>query len=141
MIQLTPQQGIVIAIEPIDFRKGIDGIAAVCRQRLINDPFSGQLFVFRNTTGNAVKLLTYDGNGFWLCQKRFSSGKLQWWPTTPEQASAVRAIDCLVLLHKDCPTGAKLPDCWRALDRETAALGSPEVRGENSTATTCPARA
>jgi transposase len=42
---------------------------------------SGTLFLFRNRSGTAIKLLTYDGQGYWLCLKRFSQGKLQWWPT------------------------------------------------------------
>ncbi|MFW5754911.1 MAG: IS66 family insertion sequence element accessory protein TnpB, partial [Marinilabiliaceae bacterium] len=41
---------------------------------------SGHLFVFRNKKGNAIKLLVYDGQGFWLCQKRLSQGRFAWWP-------------------------------------------------------------
>ena len=46
MIQLTPQMRLLVALEPVDFRKGIDGLCAVCWQRLEQDPFSGTLFVF-----------------------------------------------------------------------------------------------
>jgi transposase len=48
MLQLTPQSRVFIAIEPADFRRGIDGLAALCRQRLGEDPFAGAIFVFRN---------------------------------------------------------------------------------------------
>jgi transposase len=48
MIQITPNMLIYVAIETIDFRKGIDGLAAACRQKLQKDPFSGALFLFRN---------------------------------------------------------------------------------------------
>ncbi|MEA1053685.1 IS66 family insertion sequence element accessory protein TnpB [Lamprobacter modestohalophilus] len=71
MIQLSPQSRIFVALEPADFRRGIDGLAALCRQRLAQDPFSGAIFVFRNRRKSALKLLCYDGQGFWLCQKRF----------------------------------------------------------------------
>jgi transposase len=60
MIQVTPQMKILLALEPADFRKGIDGLAEVCRSKLEEDPFSGCLFVFRNRRGTAIKLLAYD---------------------------------------------------------------------------------
>ena len=78
MIQLVPQLKILVAYEPVDFRKGIDGLVAVCRQHLQQDPFSGCVFLFRNRAATAVKLLVYDGTGFWLCLKRFSQGRLRW---------------------------------------------------------------
>ncbi len=74
MLQLTPQSRIFVATEPIDFRKGMDGLAAVCRQVLGDNPLSGAVYVFRNRSGTAIKLLFYDGQGFWLCTKRLSKG-------------------------------------------------------------------
>ena len=64
MIQITPQMRILVAVEPADFRKGVDGLARLCRQALQDDPFSGALFVFRNRRRTSVKLLCYDGQGF-----------------------------------------------------------------------------
>ena len=61
MIQITPQLRILVAIEPIDARKGIDSIAQLCREKLEADPFSGCLFIFRSRRGTAIKLLAYDG--------------------------------------------------------------------------------
>ena len=92
MIQLVPQLKVLVACEPVDFRKGIDSLACVCRQQFQLDPFLGTLFVFRNRSGTALKLLVYDGQGFWLCQKRFSKGRLQWWPrqTTDGVAALTR---------------------------------------------------
>ena len=81
MIQITPQMRIMLAVTPADFRKGIDGLAGICRKVLKQDPFSGYVFVFRNKTGTALKILIYDGQGFWLCQKRLSKGRFKWWPT------------------------------------------------------------
>ena len=46
MIQITPQMRILVAVEPVDFRKGIDGLAALCREALASDPLGGALFVF-----------------------------------------------------------------------------------------------
>ena len=70
MIQLVPQLKVLVACEPVDFRKGIDSLACVCRQQFQLDPFLGTLFVFRNRSGTALKLLVYDGQGFWLCQSK-----------------------------------------------------------------------
>jgi transposase len=78
MIQLTPQTRIFLATEPVDFRKGIDGLAAVCRRALGANPLEGALYVFRNRSGTALKILFYDGQGFWLCMKRLSQGHFHW---------------------------------------------------------------
>lgn len=80
MIQITPQMKILVAVEPVDFRKGIDGLAAVCRQALNTDPMNGTLFVFCSRRRHAIKCLVYDSQGFWICQKRLSSGRFTGWP-------------------------------------------------------------
>ncbi|MBW2610931.1 MAG: IS66 family insertion sequence element accessory protein TnpB [Deltaproteobacteria bacterium] len=78
MIQITAHMRILVAVEPVDFRKGIDGLAAVCRQQLQADPFSGTLFVFTSKSRQALRVLVYDGQGFWLCHKRLSKGRFAW---------------------------------------------------------------
>jgi transposase len=80
MIQLSPQMKILVAVQPVDLRKGIDGLAALCREKLATDPFSGCVFVFRSRRATAIKLLCYDGQGFWVAQKRLSKGRFVWWP-------------------------------------------------------------
>ena len=115
MLQITPQHQFSIAVAPVDFRKGIDGLAALCKQQLQHDPFSGRIFVFRNKRCSSIKLLVYDGNGFWLCQKRFSQGKLAWWPSQPQQADDIRAIELLLILQQGVPEQAKVPPSWRRL--------------------------
>ena len=60
MLQLTPQSRVFLAREAADFRRGIDGLAALCRQRLSQDPMGGAIFVFRNRRGTLLKLLCYD---------------------------------------------------------------------------------
>jgi transposase len=84
MIQLTPHMHIFLAVAPVDFRKGIDGLAGVCRSILKSDPFSGYVFIFRNKKATAIKILMYDGQGFWLCQKRLSKGRFEVWPSCEE---------------------------------------------------------
>ena len=59
-MQLTPQSRVFLAVEPADFRRGIDGLAALCRQRLGENPLDGAIFVFRNRRGTSLKLLCHD---------------------------------------------------------------------------------
>jgi transposase len=73
MLQLVPQSKIFVATQPLDFRKGIDAIAACCKLKLSLDPFNGAMFVFCNRSKNSIKILCHDGQGFWLCLKRLSS--------------------------------------------------------------------
>lgn len=113
MIQLTPQIRIFLAVEPIDFRYGIDGLANACRQHLQQDPFSGALFVFRNRARTALKILSYDGQGFWLCHKRLSKGKLQWWPRSNDHAYTLSHRELQILLWNGHPESALLPGDWR----------------------------
>jgi transposase len=80
MIQITPHMKILVAVEPVDFRRGIDGLAAVCRQALSTDPMTGTLFVFVSRRRHAIKCLMYDSQGFWLAQKRLSKGTFTHWP-------------------------------------------------------------
>ena len=120
MIQITPQMRIVVSVEPVDFRNGIDGLARVCKNVLKHDPFGGWVFVFRNRSATALKLLVYDGQGFWLCQKRLSSGRFRWWPrggTTADLASPgariVAAHQLQVLFSAGNPDATQAAPPWR----------------------------
>lgn len=121
MLQITPQHRLLLATTAIDFRRGIDSLASVCRLMLKHDPFSGAIFAFRNRAGSSIKLLVYDGTGFWLCQKRFSKGKLVWWPTSQENVAEVKATELLLILAQANPTRAAIPSDWRKLQLGSAA--------------------
>jgi transposase len=86
MLQITPQMRILVAVEAVDFRKGIDSLAELCRAKLNADPFSGCVFVFRSRRATSIKVLVYDGQGFWLATKRLSKGRFRWWPQIAEGA-------------------------------------------------------
>jgi transposase len=114
MIQLTPQMRILAAVEAVDFRKGIDGLARLCQTVLQADPFSGCVFVFRNRAATAVKLLVYDGQGFWLCQKRLSAHRFRWWPTDASApGQALQAHQLQVLLAAGNPAATQAAPLWR----------------------------
>lgn len=116
MIQLVPQLRILLACQPIDFRKGIDGLAALCKRELQEDPFSGTLFVFRNRRGTALKLLVYDGLGFWLVTRRLSEGRIRWWPNTQDATlHPIEAQQLAVLLYNGLPEQAMFATAWRKL--------------------------
>lgn len=115
MIQITPHMRIWVAVEPLDFRAGIDGLAAACRQRLQADPLSGALFVFRNRARTAIRILVYDGQGFWLCSKRLSSGKFAFWPDARTPSRALQACELQVLLMGGDPMRATAAPDWRRL--------------------------
>jgi len=118
MIQITPQMRILVAIEPADFRRGIDGLARLCQETLKQDPFSGWVFVFRNRQATAIKILVYDGQGFWLCHKRLSSGRFPWWPTgssPAEVAQTLAAHQLQVLLSAGNPTRIQAAPVWRPI--------------------------
>lgn len=117
MIQITPQMRVLVAVEPADFRRGIDGLARVCREALRADPFSGTAFVFRNRRATAIKLLIYDGQGFWLCHKRLSKGRFRWWPSrTDRGGSALEAHELVVLLRAGDPSATKAAPVWRRVE-------------------------
>lgn len=114
MIQVTPQMRVLVAVEPADFRCGIDGLARRCRTVLEADPFSGTVFVFRNRRKTGVKVLVYDGQGFWLCYKRLSENRFRWWPGCPEEAATtLQAHELQVLLSGGNPAAAQGAPLWR----------------------------
>lgn len=122
MIQLTAQMRILVAVEPVDFRQGIDGLCRLCQQSLSQDPFSGALFVFRNRRGTAVKILAYDGQGFWLCQKRMSQGRFRHWPSATGEASRhMLAHELSVLLAGGNPAASQAAPQWRPITLPRAA--------------------
>jgi transposase len=100
----------------VDFRKGIDSLARLCQEHLHADPFSGCLFVFRSRRATAIKVLVYDGQGFWLAQKRLSSGRVRWWPvSTTDAATTLEAHQLQVLLAAGNPAAAQAAPMWRRL--------------------------
>lgn len=74
MLNLGGSHRVFLCAKPVDFRKAHDGLCALVRDRLGDDPFSGDVFVFHNVARDRVKLLLWDRNGFWLLYKRLEKG-------------------------------------------------------------------
>jgi len=112
MIQLTPQMRIFVANEPINMKNGIDGISAICRLKLGSDPMSGALFVFTNRTRKMIRILVYDGQGFWLMTKRLSVGRFPYW-LEGSLMTCLTAEQLYVLLRGGNPRSVEVLGEWR----------------------------
>lgn len=129
MMQLLPQMKILVCVEPVDFRAGIDGLGRICRQQLSSDPFCGTVFVFRSRSGTGIKLLAYDGQGFWLCQKRLSAGRFRYWPASSGAVKAeLLAHELGVLLAGGNPSATEAAPQWRPLVPAALANGNEPGR-------------
>jgi len=125
MMQIGPHMRILVAVEPVDFRRGIDGLCRLCREALGSDPFSGSAFVFRSRRGTAIKILAYDGQGFWLCQKRLSQGRFRYWPGQPGTSSReLLAHQLQVLLAGGDPEATRAAPQWRRIAPAGAEAGA-----------------
>jgi transposase len=110
---------VLVAVEPADFRCGMDGLAQLCRQRLEDDPLGGTMFVFRNRRRTSVKVLVYDGQGMWLCQKRMSQSRFEWWPTgNGGNAISLKAHELQVLLSGGDPYKTGAVPLWREVNTQ-----------------------
>jgi transposase len=67
-----------LAVTPVDMRRGTDGLSSIVQQILGHSPCAGSAFIFHNRAGNRLKLLVWDGNGVWLCQRRLHRGRFVW---------------------------------------------------------------
>jgi len=134
VIQLTPQMRVLVATEAVDFRKGIDGLAREVKAALEGDPMSGAVFVFRNRRATALKLLVYDGQGFWLCQKRLSSGRFRHWPQAGQPARSVAAHELAVLLAGGDFEAARGHPIWRSVTPSEARRPDQPADGASAAA-------
>ena len=103
---------ILVAIDSVDGRKGIDSLVALCREKLVADPFSGCVFIFRSRSATSIRLLAYDGQGFWLAQKRLSKGRFVWWPSGSGPARSLEAYQAQLLMAAGNPDTQAAP-MWR----------------------------
>mgnify|MGYP000960667627 CR=1 FL=1 len=69
---------VLVATKPVDFRKGLDGLAALVQEQLLLDPYAGTVFVFRAKRADRIKLLVWDGSGLVLIYKRLEDSRFQW---------------------------------------------------------------
>jgi transposase len=131
MLQLTPQSRTFLAIEPVDFRAGIDRLAAFCRERLVQNPLEGAVYVFRNRRSTAFKLLVYDGQGFWLCPSACHRAGSNGGPAPRPRPGACPPLSCTSFSGTAIPR----PPIWR---RTGAGLLRPRPSARCSSRATRP---
>ena len=78
MIGPTGAVRVMMATKPVDFRKGAEGLAALVRETMAADPFSGAVYVFRAKRADRIKLVFWDGTGLCLFAKRLEDGIFRW---------------------------------------------------------------
>ena len=98
MIALPAGVKVWLAAGATDMRKGFDGLAALVQTQLLEDPFSGQLFVFRGRCGDRVKILWWSGDGLCLFAKRLERGRFIW-PQAEEGAVSLSRAQLSMLLE------------------------------------------
>jgi transposase len=115
MIQIPANATVLVMHEPISFRNGIDGMAAVARVVLEREPMDGAFFVFRNRARHMLRILFYDGSGYWLCTKRLSKGCFSAWPSgdAARPCSPLLARELQVLIWGGDPASCSFPALWR----------------------------
>jgi transposase len=106
VLTLPPTVRVFLAIEPADMRRSLDGLAALTREVLKQDPLSGHLFVFRNRRSDRVKVLVWDRSGLCLWYKRLERGRFTF-PTVDGPEVEVEAAELSLLLEGIDLAGAK----------------------------------
>ena len=107
MIAVPAGMRVLVATKPVDFRRGADSLAALVREQLRHDPFSGTIFIFRSKRADRLKILAWDGSGLVLFWKRLEHGAFRWPPisdgvmrlTASQLAALVDGMDWSRLLR------------------------------------------
>jgi transposase len=130
VLTLPSSVRIYVAAEPVDLRRGFDGLAAAARSVIRQDPLNGHLFVFLNRRRNRIKLLVWDRTGYLLLYKRLERGTFHL-PLAPEAGQRhveMDAGDLGLMLEGVDLRGARRRERWRRLPHEAGASVSPVSR-------------
>lgn len=145
MSQRRPHSRLVVATEPVDFRQGLAGLAAVCRHRLGDNPLAGAGDVFRNRSGTALTLWLYDGQGSWMLLQRLAQGRVRWWPTSADARVPLSARELSMVRWHGPPERAQMARAWRRVAsgeaRRLAEAQGSHAAGSAQTAPRCSCRA
>ena len=115
MIAVSPKHHIFLAIEPIDFRKGLNAIARLCHAKFQQNPMNGHYFLFRNKRKTDIKLLYYDSQGFCLFQKRLSAGVFKGWPSAESPLVTLTPAQFQVLMYNGDPQNTQDASAWQSI--------------------------
>ena len=99
MFGLGPATKIYLGAEPVDMRKGFEGLFGLVRDQFGCDPLSGHLFLFTNRMHTRLKALVWDGSGLWVCAKRLERGRFHWPQTTGAGTISMRPEELAMLVN------------------------------------------
>jgi len=106
---------VLIMVNPVDMRLGVDGLSSLVQQALGHSACDGRVYVFRNRVGNRIKLLLWDANGIWLCQRRLHQGRFHWAKEGDRELSLTRAqFNALIMGLEWQRVDAAIPHYWSA---------------------------
>jgi transposase len=114
VLTLSPTVRVYVAAEPVDLRKGFDGLSAATRHVIREDPLSGHLFVFINRRRNRMKVLLWQHSGFLLLYKRLERGRFRL-PTEPRPGKRhieVEATELALMMEGIDLRGARRRPRW-----------------------------
>lgn len=109
MIALAGDMKVVVATQPVDFRRGINGLVALITPALAADPYCGDIFVFRPKRGDRLRLLFWDGSGMVLVSKWLESGRFTWPPVRDGSIRLTREEFSLLVAGLDWTRVVKRP--------------------------------
>lgn len=116
MIQVSPGANILVINNAVSFSCRLRGMLALCRDVLQVEPMDGGYFVFRNRAGTMLRIIFYDGDGFWMCEKIFSFGRVKcWFGDGKNGLTSISARDLAVLIWHGDPLGANFAPYWKKL--------------------------
>ena len=101
MITFAQGTKVFLACQPVDMRKGFNGLAAQVATVITMDPYCGHVFVFRGKRGDYVKVLYWDGSGLCLYAKRLEKGRFVWPPIIDERLHLTAAQLALLIEGMD----------------------------------------
>jgi transposase len=114
MIQVSPSATIYVVSTPISFAGRLKSTLGICRDLLHLEPMNGCYVVFRNRAGTMLRVIFYDGDGFWLCEKMFSKGSVRSW-FAGEGLNQISARELSVLLWRGDFEKVQFPDFWKKM--------------------------
>lgn len=117
MLMLPSTVRVFVAAEPVDLRKGFDGLACIARDVIAADPLSGHLFVFFNRRADVTKILFWTRSGFTIVHKRLEKGRFSLPRVPPPGARGIEmeATELALLLEGIELRGARRRPRWEPL--------------------------
>ena len=118
MLIISPKHKVYLAVEPIDFRKGINGIRTLCQNQIRLNPLSGHYFVFRNKSKKSIKVFYYDSRACCLHQQILSDGVFDFWPKSDSKIIRLTPAQMQVLMQNGNPELNVEGEKWRNIADE-----------------------